>query len=270
MPRLPQCSLSWLVDGINLRAFGVADELYVRDFPWHEHHFYQVLYAVRGTLHLETEMGWWLLPPMRAAFIPAHLKHRVRPTEQASLRTLYLSAEFVTLRTRQCGVFTVTPLAREMILYAMRWGPDHSPGDALAARFFTTLGALLPEWLETEVLLALPRARTSRTERAMTYTLRHLETATVTKAAAAAHTSVRTLTRHFRYETGLSWRTFLRTARIVRAVELLSAPTASVSSVSLAVGFESLSAFSSAFKSLVGESPSHYQKKLSRDTSRLS
>ena len=40
-------------------------------YDWHAHGGDQLLYAVRGSLHLETATARFLLPPQRAIWIPA-------------------------------------------------------------------------------------------------------------------------------------------------------------------------------------------------------
>ena len=71
-------------------------------------------------------------------------------------------------------------------------------------------------------------------------------------------TSERSLVRHFRAETGLSVIEWRRRARIMRAVALLDDGT-SVTAAALAVGYESVSAFSAMFRRAAGASPRQYR-----------
>jgi AraC-like DNA-binding protein len=252
-------------------SFGLADDFGERDTGWHEHHRHQLLYAVAGSLHLEVADAQWLLPPQRAAFIPARATHRVRCRTHAALRTVYLDASATGLAGATC-VFAVTPLAREMILHAMRWGPDtvadHPADDAggadaaVARAYFHTLALLAREWIHADAGLRLPRPRSPDLTRAFEYALAHLETASMDEAARAAAVSPRTLARRFQSETQMSWRSFLRTARVLRGMELLAQPGTNVTETALAVGFESLAAFSTCFRELTSESPSEYQKRV--------
>jgi AraC-like DNA-binding protein len=74
--------------------------------------------------------------------------------------------------------------------------------------------------------------------------------------------SERTLRRLFQDTLGLSWRTYLLHARMLRAMALLAAPGQSVQETSTAVGFDSLSAFTRAFTQFCGETPSTYRKRV--------
>lgn len=250
------------VDAAPAPSFGLADDFGERDTGWHAHDRHQILYAVAGSLHLEVEAAQWLLPPQRAAFIPARVTHRVRCRTRVALRTVYLDGRVTGLAEAAC-VFAVTPLAREMILHAMRWGPQGSAGDEDVARsFFATLGLLARGWLRADAGLRLPRPQSPDLARAFEYALAHLDRASMEEAARAAAVSPRTLARRFQSETQMSWRSFLRTARVLRGMELLAQPGTNVTETALAVGFESLAAFSSCFRELTGESPREYQKRV--------
>jgi AraC-like DNA-binding protein/mannose-6-phosphate isomerase-like protein (cupin superfamily) len=266
------------VDTASAPSFGLADDFGERDTGWHQHNRHQLLYAVAGSLHLEVEGAQWLLPPQRAAFIPVRATHRVRCQTRVALRTVYLDARATGLSETTC-VFAVTPLAREMILHAMRWGPNDGaaghgsaepgePGDdaivaqGVAQAYFHTLALLAREWIRADAGLRLPRPQSPDLTRAFEYALAHLETASMDEAARAAAVSSRTLARRFQSETQMSWRSFLRTARVLRGMELLAQPGTNVTETALAVGFESLAAFSTCFRELTGESPSEYQKRV--------
>jgi transcriptional regulator GlxA family with amidase domain len=132
----------------------------------------------------------------------------------------------------------------------------------VAQAYFHTLALLAREWIHADAGLRLPRPRSPDLTRAFEYALAHLETASMDEAARAAAVSPRTLARRFQSETQMSWRTFLRTARVLRGMELLAQPGTNVTETALAVGFESLASFSTCFRELTGESPSEYQKRV--------
>ena len=57
---------------------------------------------------------------------------------------------------------------------------------------------------------------------------------------------------------GMTFGAYLRVARIIKAIELLTDPHASVTEVSLEVGYKSLSSFSRTFQQLTGVTPRDY------------
>jgi len=69
----------------------------------------------------------------------------------------------------------------------------------------------------------------------------------------------RSLARRFEQELGMTWRGALRRLRVLRAIELLAGTEATVTQIAMDVGYTSLSAFESAFRDLVGRSPTEYR-----------
>lgn len=260
------------VDEVPARAFGLAAELEPGVFDWHAHERHQLLYASQGSLLLRTDEAQWLLAVGRAAWIRAGVAHQVEVPDGASLRTVYVAPEVPGTPEVSCAVFGMRPVAREMVCYAMRWDHERAlrAGEAeVAGVFFEALVRLCRAWIEEEDVrrYALPVARSGELERAMRYALEHLDTATIEDAAASAFVSSRTLARRFRDEADMTWRQFLSTARMLHAMQRLLEPGVSVSEVAVAVGFDSLSAFSQAFKRFTFELPSAYQQSHARPTS---
>lgn len=245
------------VDRVRLSAFALADVLVRSDSGFHAHDKHQLLYAAEGALRLETDGGLWLVPPERAAFVQAGLRHRVLTRGRVELRTVYFAkAAFDARALPPCRVFSAPPLLREMILHAMRWGAQRSPRDATAERFFAALGAIVPELARDPHDYRLPSPQSPELARAVAQLLERV--ASPPKLAALARSvglSERTLERRFQEETGTGYRAFVRAARVHAAMELLSRPRARVTDVALGVGFQSLSSFSRAFAELAGERP---------------
>lgn len=254
------------VDAVPAPAFCLTDELTPFTSSWHTHRRHQLLYAARGALHLEVAHAQWLLPPQRAAWLAGGTRHRVSTTQPATLCTVYLEPAHVPAAPEgECRVFVLPPLAREMLLYSTRWGPEREPRDAVAQSFFSALAHLLAEWAAEPREWKLPRARTPELERAMAYTLARLTgPVTLAGAAKAAGLSQRTLARRFEDEASTSWRRFLHDARMLRAMELLAEDGARVTQTAYAVGFESLAAFTHAFTAFTGERPRDFRRRAAR------
>lgn len=254
------------VDATAASAFCLSDELVPHTSGWHSHRRHQFLYAARGALHLEVAHAQWLLPPQRAAWLRGGTLHRVRTTQPVALCTVYLEPALVpACPEEECRIFVLPPLAREMLLYSTRWGPERAEDDAVAESFFRTLAHLLSEWASEGQAWCLPRARTPELEQAMAYTLAQLaEPVTFAQAARAAGLSERTLARRFEQEAGITWRRFLHDARMLRAMELLAEEGARVTQTAYAVGFESLAAFTHAFHAFCGERPRDFRQRVAR------
>jgi AraC-like DNA-binding protein len=251
------------VDAAKAWAFGLAEDFGPFVSPEHSHDKHQLLFCARGTMQVSAGSKVVILPPQRAAWIPAGTPHRVSSTTGIELRTVYLARDKVQRRERHgCTVFAVTPLAREMLLYAMRWGARTTGHEAAHQAFFEALVALLDEWLAAAQPYFLPEAKSPEVERALAWIRARLADATVQAAARVAGMSVRTLSRRLEHELELNFRGYLQSARMMRAMELLSDPGASVTRTAFDVGFRSLGAFTSAFAARCGETPSEYRARV--------
>ena len=62
----------------------------------------------------------------------------------------------------------------------------------------------------------------------------------------------------------MTWRQFLHRARMIRAMELLATGESTVTETVFECGFDSLSAFSQAFRRFTGASPAAYRKMFQR------
>ncbi len=255
------------VDAAAPRAFAIAEELEPFVSEWHRHDRHQLLYSARGTMRLQFAGKQWLLPPQRAAWLPRGAMHQVSASGPVLLRTVYLGQEIVEgipeLCRRDCLVFPVSPLVREMILHGMRWPHDHDPADPLPPRFFALCAELCAELSRGTLPLWLPTGQTDEVRRAVDFTRQHLaEKLRQADVARACGLSERSLSRRFPEETDMTWQRFLQQARLLRAAELLSVPGARVTDAAFEVGFESLPAFTRAFERLMGETPKVYRSRM--------
>jgi len=242
-------------------AFAFADGARHVAYDWHAHDGHQLLYAVRGVVHLETRERRFLLPPQRAAWIPAGLSHRTAIDDVESCSVFFRAdlaecPDGVGLR-----ILAASPLMREMMVFATRWPPGTGT-DPLAESYFRTLARLCRDWTEAEMPFHLPVARSPALARAMDYAQFHLAGADLAGAADAAALSVRSLRRRFADEVGMNWKDYLHHSRLLRAMARLGDPAVSIADVSEEVGFASLSAFSKAFAQMAGESPGRYRRRL--------
>ncbi|MCY1059513.1 helix-turn-helix transcriptional regulator [Nannocystis sp. SCPEA4] len=249
------------VDAAAATSFVLVDRLPAgTDTDWHAHVRHQLLFASSGQMHLETADAQWLLPPQQAAWIPAGVRHRVRVRATADLCTAYLGPPTPDLAGGAC-VFAVPPVVSAMLEHAVRWDPRRRHGDE-ADRFFAVLVDVCRDAVRRGRPWFLPTARTPELARAMAHVLaRPGAPHTVAAAARVAAVSPRTLARRFAAEAHMSFETFVRAARLLRAMSRLLEPGAQVTEVGHEVGFTSPAAFSRAFASFVGEPPSAWRRR---------
>ncbi|MDR3661507.1 MAG: helix-turn-helix transcriptional regulator [Mycobacterium sp.] len=233
---------------------------------WHSHEVHQIEYALHGLVEVETDVAHYLLPPQQAAWIPAGLPHQAVMNPDVKTIAVMFDPSLIQDRSDRARIIAVSPLVREMMVYALRWPINRPNGDDVSDGFFRTLAHLVSEALDHEAPLSLPTSEHPIVAAAMDYTKEHLASATVEQVSRTVSVSERTLRRLFQEYIGLSWRTYLLNARMLRAMALLTEPGQSVQATATAVGFESLSAFTRCFTQFSGESPSVYRRRAGETT----
>ncbi len=256
-----------LRDGAPVRAGTFVYQGVDRASSWHSHDLHQIEYAIQGVAEVETAAGHDLLPPQRAIWIPAGLRHRTTLSGVLSLAVFFDPAMIGDVGG-EAKVLAAAPVLREMLIYAARWPITRTDPDPTADAFFDVLARLTLEWLDHDVPLHLPTSDDPILEAVMSYTQDHLSHVTSRQVCAAVGISERTLRRRFP-ATGMTWGRYLLTSRMLRAMAMLADPGRTVMSVATEVGYDSMSAFTRTFRSFSGELPSAYRARASRDAPRL-
>ena len=229
---------------------------------WHWHDVHEIEYACRGMVEVNTQAGHYLLPPHQAAWIPAGLRHQTTLNADAQTLAVLFAPDLVPVAGDRVRIIAVSALLREMMLYSARWPISRTGSGADADSFFQALGHVVAEALDDEWPLHLPVSNDPVVTAAADYTRAHLGHVALSDVTRAAGVSERTLRRVFRAHLGMSWRSYLLRARLLRSMALLAQPGSSVLEVSIAVGFEDAGAFARSFARHCGETPSGYRRRI--------
>ncbi|MBP3082968.1 AraC family transcriptional regulator [Mycolicibacterium fortuitum] len=228
---------------------------------WHSHEVHQIEYALHGVVEVETDAAHYLLPPQQAAWIPAGLQHQAVMNPDVKTVAVMFDAQMIADPGNRARIIAVSPLIREMMIYGLRWPIDRADGDDTSDTFFRTLANLVADALDHEAPLSLPTTDHPIVSDALAYTKEHLASVTAEEVSRAVAVSERTLRRLFADTIGISWRTYLLHARMLRAMALLAGPEQSVQATATAVGFENLSSFTRCFTQFCGQTPSAYRNR---------
>jgi AraC-like DNA-binding protein len=211
----------------------------------------QLIYAVRGVLTVQTADGSWVVPPHRAAWVPAGVRFRLDLSGQATLRTLY-TTRALELLPATCRVLDVSPLLRELILHAVRLAPLWLTDPAHERLIGVLADQLVPL---PDTALQLPAPRDPRAVAVATTLQRDPgDTSPVDVLARRAGASRRSLERAFRADTGMTVGQWRRRLRMLEALRLLAADVPATV-VATRVGYATPSAFGAAFRAELGGSP---------------
>lgn len=224
----------------------------------HHHERAQLIHATVGTMRVSADDGVWIVPPQRALWMPAGVRHAIAILSATTMRSLYVRDDVAAFMPRSCHVMSVSPLLRELIVRAtelpVRYDED-GPAGHVVALIISELRGL------QSLPLQLPMPRDARLR-------------TLCKALLAApgdqrpleawaetiNTSARTLARRFQSETGLSFGAWRQQARVLDAMGRLGGGEP-VTRVALDLGYESVSAFSAMFHRATGTSPSQFRNR---------
>ncbi|HEX6507155.1 MAG TPA: AraC family transcriptional regulator [Chloroflexota bacterium] len=243
-------------------TFGINQDLPSLDSGWRTFPGHYLLYASSGAFTLDVADKQWTLPPQRAAWVAADVLIRIQAKGPITSSSILFARDSIMPPPFDCRVFAITPLAREMILHAMRWGIARDPSDVMADRFFAAVADVCSDLATHAERFWLPRVRSDVLTNAMDYILNHLESQIRIEAISrSVNVSQRTLARRFVEEAHLTCGEFIRRARMVRAMDLLTQPGVSITEVAYAAGFESISAFNSGFRRFTQETPTQYRNR---------
>ncbi len=223
-------------------------------FDWHTHDEHQLAWASAGVLTVRTEDSAWVLPPTRALWIPAGIRHETLSEGAATMRSGYVKPDACAIPWRDCTPVVVTPLMTELVAYL----EDPTRSDGARAKAMGVLMDVLEPASTTSVDVRMPSEERARRV-AEALTADPSADRTLEEWGHEVGASSRTLARCFVAETGLSfgrWRALLR----VRAAMDALAGGEAVGNVAALVGYDSTSAFVSAFRRETGLTPASFAR----------
>jgi len=223
--------------------------------PVHRHTRAQLVCAMTGVMTITCDAGTVVVPPNRAVWIPERADHKVRMSGKVSMRSLYIHKDWPGFQSSKHQMLNLSPLTRELIKEATRLLNHEGP----SPRYVRVIGMLRDQLCAIDQPpLVLPMPEDGRVRKVTDSLLNGtLEDRSIKEWARAAGASVRNLRRLFVRETGMSFARWRQQARLLEALRRL-ADGQSVTQVASEVGYESASAFISAFKKETGVTPRQY------------
>jgi AraC-like DNA-binding protein len=218
----------------------------------HSHPEPMLLWTSTATVAVTVGSRDWLVPPGYGLWIPAGTEHAgaVLHDGEGSVVTFVVD-DCPIGWTEPTGVL-VGPLLRELIAHLHEAGPQDPSRPHAEALMFGLLTPLPNQAIHVSMPTD-PRVRTIA-ERLIANPADQRELAAW---ADHVHAGVRTLSRLFAAETGLSFARWRSQVRIRAAIQLL-ATGATVDAVARAVGYRKTSAFINAFRRATGQTPGTY------------
>jgi AraC-like DNA-binding protein len=250
---------SILLDKRGKRTAEVASLAYEfkhgHSIPEHSHPEDQLVFASSGVMTVHTLQGVWVVPPLRAVWIPAGMAHSINMSGAVSMRTLYLVSKLVCGLPAKCFVMNVSPLLKELLVHACgfpklkRRLPKHK---RIIDMIVDQLAAA------SSIPLQLPQPSDRRALRIAKAMLENPgQSTTLEQYCNSCGASKRTVQRLFVAETKMTFGKWRQQLRLLHALQLLASGE-QVIGAAMDAGYSSSSAFIAMFKKQLGTTPSRY------------
>jgi AraC-like DNA-binding protein len=227
----------------------------------HAHGSDQLIYAIRGVMHVVAGQGVWLIPPHFGLWIPARTYHSIKMPESVSMRTLYMRRGLAPRLPPSCTVFHITPLLRELIVETVRM-KELRIRDRLHCAIRDVLVAQLESASPMPTTVTMPQDPRARAI-ADVVMANPAERRSLAILCNSVGTSVRTIQRVFQREVGSDFEFWRRQVRLMKAVELLVSGRC-VKEAGFALGYRQPTAFVEMFRGILGTTPGAWIHALQR------
>lgn len=225
--------------------------------PLHEHDEGQLTFAASGIVQVHTDDGIWLVPPRLAAWVPSGSRHRIEMMTDAELWIIHWQPAAIRKWGAQnllnrAFVLQITPLLNCLLTEAVSVNIESEKAQLIVRLILHELTAMP----DAPTFLPMPVSLIGRRVADIIIADRR-NLLDLGEIASRAASSVRSVSRLFPTETGLTMKAWRQRARIVRAMEQLSrgdAPTV----VAQRSGFANTAAFSCAFRQVTAMTPTAF------------
>ncbi|OKP24373.1 AraC family transcriptional regulator [Serratia liquefaciens] len=222
--------------------------------PWHQHASGQIYLLTHGMMALETRERQWAMTAGSIGWLPPNCAHQALACGKVVGWSLYLPESYCATLPAQPHLSPASALIQALMeRIAPFAGQELDPAQQRLLR------VLLDEIsVEESVPLQLPLPQDARLLKIARALLNEPASArTQSDWAAWAGVSVRTLSRRFISETGVTFARWRQQARVIRSLEPLSRGE-SVGRIAGEYGYDNVSAYIAAFRQRFGTTPGLY------------
>jgi AraC-like DNA-binding protein len=222
--------------------------------PWHQHTRGQLYLLTHGMIALETQEQQWAMTAGSIGWLPPHCAHQALACGNVAGWSLYLPEPYCNGLPEQPHLSTASGLIQALVERIALLAGQRL--DAPQRRLLQVLRDEVRMQENTPLQLPLPQdARLLKIARALLN--EPADNRTQSEWAAWAGLSIRTLSRRFINETGMTFARWRQQARVIRSLEPLSRGEA-VNRIAVECGYDNVSAYIAAFRQRFGTTPGLY------------
>lgn len=226
--------------------------------PLHKHSYGHLIYTNRGLLRVEAESGQWLVPPTAAVWLRSGVAHRLVVPVSLQAHGLFMRDDMSVRLPTIDRVVHVSALLRELIM-ALTQADDQR----ISSERMRLISALLVEELHNQTVLPLylpwPTGEADSPMHQMCQALLDNPDNDLTAPEWADRLAMgnKTLHRRFLQSTGMTFGKWRQQLRLMSSLTLLMQGKP-ITQVALASGYDSHSAYTTAFSKHFGRPPSAF------------
>lgn len=243
-------------EGINNNAYIWYEENWQHDAYQHLHNRSQLTYVEQGYQYFYINQKIYLVPQNHVIWIPENLQHRTTSeAEKVNLMVVLYNPLLEQDFYKDVHVFAAPSVLKEMLLYAAKWNKQLIETEEQKT-FLKALYINLPSFCKENNSLQIPIPTDNRLMPVCDIINANYHYPIETDdLAAKANLSVRTMQRIFKQQTGITIQKYIQLIRILKSIELIDTKRYTLTEIAYKVGYQSLSAFSSTYLSVMKERP---------------
>lgn len=251
---------SQFVDSIEKEAYVWCETNWKHDEYEHIHNRAQLTFVEEGYQYFHIDQKIYLVPQHHVIWVPSGKAHKITSeAKTVNLMVFLFNSVFEEDFYKNIHVFAVPSVLKEMLLYASKWNQSLDANEEQDI-FFKAILKSLPNFCKESNGLEIPIPKDTRLipvcndiNSNFKYNL------DIDSLADKAQMSVRSLQRNFKNETGITLQKYLQLTRILKSIELIDTKQFTLSEVAYKVGYQSLSAFTSSYFSVMKAKPKVYK-----------
>ncbi|MHA7607344.1 AraC family transcriptional regulator [Elizabethkingia meningoseptica] len=232
--------------------------------PFHQHTKGQLSYVEGGIAYITIENRTYVVPAKHFFWIPQGMEHFLRIGHYATvLRSLYFYAHddetnpFYT----QLGIYPASELLIQMIKYTEIWDEKHMKKNDHNFEFLISLKNILPKISNNALPIILPMTDDRQMKKILLYIDENIgDKHSLISISERFGMSESSLSRLFRSTLDISFLQYLKTLRMVKAIELILKTHKSINEIADEVGYSSISSFSDTFHEFTRSRPTDLRK----------
>ncbi|MFZ6644522.1 AraC family transcriptional regulator [Undibacterium sp. TJN25] len=226
----------------------------------HSHPEGQIYVAIQGLIVVDAAGTRWIMPPGRMGWIPPGIAHGAsiygaHSNPMMGGLTIYLEPGLCSALPASPLVLRVTDLMRELLKRLQQW-PAMTTLDQAQRRMLAVFIDELRSAPAEPLSLTMPR-EPRLLKMAAAIADDPADETPLDEWADRIGLSRRSITRHFRRETGMSIIEWRQVARLSLGLQML-AEGLPVTTVSINLGYDSVSSFISLFRKMLGTTPARF------------